>query len=270
MNEQTVTTDDGVTLRVRTDGGTASPPLLLVNSLGTDLTLWDPQLAHWTTSHRVVRYDQRGHGASEVPDGPYTLERLGRDALTVLDDLGIVRADVCGLSLGGLVALWLASHAPQRVGRVVLADTAARIGSEEAWRTRAAIVREQGMAAVVDLVLDRFFSDAYRAGDDPGLAQIAHGLRQVDPEGYAAGCDALAVADLRTAASDVAARCLVLVGTEDAATPPADARALQELVPGAAYAELEGAGHLANLERPDEFARLVAVFLAPDQEHPDA
>jgi 3-oxoadipate enol-lactonase len=270
VNEQTVTTDDGVTLRVRTDGAAASPPLLLVNSLGTDLTLWDPQVADWTTSHRVVRYDQRGHGASEVPDGPYTLERLGMDALTVLDDLGIARADVCGLSLGGLVALWVAAHAPERVGRVVLADTAARIGSEDAWRTRAATVREQGMAAVVDLVLERFFSAAYRARDEPGLALVGDGLRRADPEGYAASCDALAVADLRGRARDVAARCLVMVGTEDAATPPADARALRDLVPGAAYAELEGAGHLANLERPDEFARLVADFLAPDQEHHDA
>ncbi|HSK25131.1 MAG TPA: 3-oxoadipate enol-lactonase [Egicoccus sp.] len=265
-----IATHGEVDLRIRLDGDPATPPLLLINSLGTDLSSWDAQVAAWSSARRVVRYDQRGHGRSSVPSGPYTLEQFGTDALAVLDTCGIARADLCGLSLGGLVALWLAVHAPDRVGRVVLADTAARIGTEDAWRTRAALVREQGMDAVVDLVLDRFFSPAFLASGDPGVERVRQALRSADPEGYAASCDALAAADLRERAAEVAAACLVVVGTADAATPPADAQQLRDLVPAAAYAELEGAGHLANLERPDEFTRLVADFLARHQEHPDA
>lgn len=268
MTGRTVT-HAGIDLHARIDGDPSGPPLLLVNSLGTDLSSWDDQLDAWS-GHRVVRYDQRGHGHSTAPPGPYTIEQLGADALAVLDAFEVGRADVCGLSLGGLVAQWLAVHAPDRVGRVVLADTAARIGGEEAWRTRAALVREQGMEAVVDLVLERFFSPAFLASGDPAVARVAADLRAADPEGYAASCEALAVADLRAAVPAIGVPCLVVVGTADAATPPADARALRDLVPGSAYAELDGAGHLANLERPDEFARLVADFLAPDQEPPHA
>ena len=271
MTERTITAAPGVDLRVRVDGEPTAPPLLLINSLGTDLTMWDPQLPRWTATHRVVRYDQRGHGASSVPDGSYTIEQFGRDALAVLDAQDVDRADVCGLSLGGVVALWLAVNAPHRVGRVVLADTAARVGSEDAWRTRAATVRAQGMAAITDLVLERFFSPAFRATDAPALHDVEHGLRTISPVGYAASCDALAVADLREAAAGVRAPCLVVVGTADEATTPADAQALCDLVPGAAYAELPGAGHLANLEQPQAFARLVQDFLTtPDQERSHA
>lgn len=265
-----IATRGEVDLHVRLDGDPTAPALLLVNSLGTDRSAWDAQVAAWSTSHHVVRYDQRGHGRSSAPTGPYRLEQFGADALAVLDTCGIARADLCGLSLGGLVALWLAVHAPDRVGRVVLADTAARIGTEAAWRSRAALVRAQGMDAVVELVIDRFFSPAFLASGDPAVEQVRRTLRSADPEGYAASCDALAAADLRGRAAEVDCPCLVVVGTADAATPPADARQLRDLVAGAGYAELEGAGHLANLERPDEFTRLVADFLARDQEHTDA
>jgi 3-oxoadipate enol-lactonase len=251
-----------VELHTRVDGDADAPPLLLVNSLGTDLSVWDAQLPAWAGTHRVIRYDQRGHGASSTPPGPYTIDELGHDALAVLDAVEVDRADVCGLSLGGVVALWLAVHAPDRVGRVVLADTAARVGTEDAWRTRAAAVRDGGMDAVVDLVLERFFSDGFRASDAPALRRVGDRLREADPEGYAASCEALATADLRDLVGRTDAPCLVIVGTADAATPPHDARELHDRLPDAAYRELPGAGHLANLERPDEFAELVADFLA--------
>jgi 3-oxoadipate enol-lactonase len=269
MNDRIVTVPDGPTLRVRSDGAAGAPPVLLINSLGTDLSMWDQQLPAWSATHRIVRYDQRGHGASSVPEGPYTIEQLGADAVAVLDAFDVTRADVCGLSLGGLVALWLAAHAPERVGRVVFADTAARVGTEQGWRDRAATVREHGMDAVVDLVLERFFSPAFRATGAPAVDRVARTLRDTTPEGYAASCDALATADLRAAAPQVTACSLVVVGTADEATPPADARALRDLVPGAGYAELPGAGHLANLEQPESFGRLVHDFLT-DQERPHA
>ncbi|GGI04137.1 3-oxoadipate enol-lactonase [Egicoccus halophilus] len=262
MSERTVRTDDGVALHTRLDGPADAPYLLTINSLGTDLTTWEAQVADWATTRRVLRYDQRGHGASSVPAGPYTIDRLGHDALAVLDAYGIERVDVCGLSLGGVVALWLGAHAPDRVSRLVLADTAARVGTEQGWRERAALVREQGMDAVVDLVLGRFFSPDFRRSGAPALDAVATALRDTRPEGYAASCEALATADLREVAGRVGAPALVLVGTADEATPPSDARALADRLPAATYVELPVAGHLANLEQPEAFSAQVADFLA--------
>lgn len=256
-----------VDLHTRVDGDGDGPALLLVNSLGTDLSLWDAHVPSWSATHRVVRYDQRGHGASSTPAGPYTVDQLGQDAIAVLDAHGVDRADVCGLSLGGVVALWLAIHVPDRVGRVVLADTDARVGTEEAWRERAAAVRSGGMGAVTDLVLERFFSDGFRATGAPAVRRVGDGLRAGDPEGYAASCEALATADLRESANRIHAPCLVIVGSEDVATPPDGARDLRDRL-GAAYVELPGAGHLANLEQPEVFTGLVRDFLlSPDVQH---
>jgi 3-oxoadipate enol-lactonase len=251
-----------VDLAICVDGRTDAPPLLLANSLGTDASMWDRQVPVWSATRRVLRYDQRGHGASSAPPGPYTIDQLGHDALAVLDAEEVDRADVVGLSLGGVVALWLAVHAPDRVGRLVLADTAARVGTEEAWRARAAAVRDSGMAAVVDLVIERFFSATFRATADPVLDHVREGLRDGDVEGYAASCEALATADLRDSVGRVVAPTLVVVGSDDAATPPDDACDLQARIPGAVLRELSGAGHLANLEQPDAFAALVVDFLA--------
>lgn len=231
MADQDVITPDGVRLHSRSDGDPSAPCLLLCNSLGTDLSMWDGQVLGWSRTHRVGRFDQRGHGRSAAPDGAYTVERLGRDALSVMDAHGVGRADVCGLSLGGLVALWVSGQAPDRVRRAVYADTAARIGTESAWRTRASTVREKGMGAVVDLVLQRFFSPAFRAGGDPEVARVEAMLRDVEVAGYAGSCDALAVADLRGDATQVQAPSLVLVGTAYEATPPADAQTLYALLP---------------------------------------
>lgn len=263
MDDGTVRTPDGVRLRVRSDGEVGRPVLLTITSLGTDLSLWDGQVPAWSTTHRVLRYDQRGQGGSSAPPGPYTIEQFGTDALAVLDAHAVDRADICGISLGGVVALWLAIHAPDRVRRVVLADTAARIGTGEAWRARADLVRADGMDAVVEMVLARFFSPAFRAGGAPAVAHVGQGLRAADPEGYAGACEALAAADLTPLAGRVEAPCLVVVGTADEATPPGDAQTLRDLLPDAGYAEIEDAGHLPNLEQPAAFAQLVHRFLVP-------
>jgi 3-oxoadipate enol-lactonase len=266
MMVKEVTASDGVRLHTRSHGDPEAPCLLLLNSLGTDLSLWDGQVARWAATHRVLRFDQRGHGASEAPAGAYTIEQLGCDALAVLDAYGVARADVCGLSLGGLVALWVAGRAPERVRRAIFADTAARVGTEPAWRTRAATVRADGMAAVVELVLSRFFSPAFRASEDPAVARLEATLRTASADGYAGSCDVLADADLSDLAPQVQSRSLVIVGTADEATPPADARALHALLPDAQLVELPGAGHLANLEQPDRFAALVCAFLTGDDQ----
>lgn len=261
MNERTVTTSDAIVLRTCSDGDPGARPLLLLNSLGTDLTMWDDQVEAWARTHHVLRFDHRGHGASEAPDGPYTVDRLGQDAVDVLDAYEVDRADLCGLSLGGLVALWVAGNAPHRVDRAVFADTAAKVGTEEAWRARADTVRAEGMDAVVDLVLTRFFSESFRTSGDPAVTALDRRLRTTSPEGYAASCDALGSADLRELTSHVTADCLVVVGTADEATPPSDAQELHRLLPDAELVELPGAGHLANLEQPDRFRQLVSDFL---------
>src|SRR4051794_29219996 len=144
----TVTTGDGVRLAYRVDGEAGAPPLLFVNSLGTDLRMWDPQAPRFGSDFRVIRYDARGHGRSGVPPGPYTVERLGMDVLVLLNELAIERAHVCGLSLGGLTTLWLAAHHGDRLRGAVFANTAARIGTAEGWNARIAAVRGGGMAAI--------------------------------------------------------------------------------------------------------------------------
>jgi 3-oxoadipate enol-lactonase len=268
MTRRTVITDDGTRLCARVDGPPDGTPLLLCNSLGTEMSAWRAQVGTWAATRRVVRFDQRGHGDSDAPPGPYTVERLGRDACEVLDAFEIDRADVCGISLGGLVALWVAAETPQRVRRLVLADTAVRVGTEEAWRGRAELVRSDGMEAVTDLVLARFFSAAFRDSGDPEVGRIDATLRTASVDGYAASCEALAVGDLRGLAPRVRAPTLVIVGTADEATPPSDARELQRFVPDARLVEIDGAGHLANLERPERFTTLVERFLIEEDEVP--
>jgi 3-oxoadipate enol-lactonase len=258
----TFTTTDGVRLHSRRDGqapGT-SPRLLVINSLGTDLRSWDRAVAIWGEHLDILRYDQRGHGASGTGTPGADLHRLGRDALAVLDHHGVERAHVCGCSLGGLVAQWLAVEAPERVEGLVLVDTAMRVGSEEAWRDRAALVRDGGMEAVVPLVLERFFSDEARATNRSGVAQVARVLLNLDPEGYAQACEVLATADLREIAGAIQASTLVVVGEKDVATPPHQALELAK-VTGAALEVLPGAGHLAGVEQPEALGRLVLEHL---------
>ena len=266
MSDRVITTADGVRLHTRTDGDPSSPVLLLANSLGTDLSLWDGQVALWAGTHFVLRYDQRGHGTSDTPPPPYTIEQFGGDALAVLDAYAVGRADLCGVSLGGLVVLWLVANAPQRVRRAVLADTAARIGTQDSWRARAATVRAESMGAVTELVLSRFFSPGFRASGGPAVARVARMLRTAAVDGYAGGCDALAAADLRALAPRAGVPCLVVVGTADEATPPSDAAALASLLPDARYVELPGAGHLSNLEQPQRFGALVHDFLVSSEQ----
>jgi len=262
MSDRFAVADDGTRLYSRSDGDSEAPPLLLCNSLGTTLATWDLTADSWSRSRRVIRFDQRGHGRSDAPAGPYDLARLGRDAVAVLDAWEVPQADVCGISLGGQVALWLAAHEPDRVARIVLADTAARVGSPEAWQERATLVRAGGMGAVVELVMERFFSHAFRSRAEPVLEQARDQLLSTAVEGYAASCEALAIADLRDEAGRVVASALVVVGTEDEATPPDQARDLDGLLPDSVLVTLEGAGHLSHLEQPDRFARLVDGFMA--------
>lgn len=262
-----IVSDDGIGLMTRTDGpadaSSAIATLLCCNSLGTSLEMWDAQIPTWASERRVLRYDHRGHGASDAPPPPYDLERLGRDALAVLDAHGIERADVCGLSLGGLVALWLAVHHPERVDRLILACTAARIGDRDGWEQRAGTVLRDGTGAIAPHVIDRFFSPDFRGQRPDTVAAVDAVLRATSDAGYAGCCAALADGDLRDALHLVRSDTLVIAASQDVATPPTVMRELQGGIGGSSWLEIEGAGHLANVERPETFGAAVKSFLSP-------
>lgn len=255
------TRSGNVEIRFAVDGREDAPPLLLLNSLGTSMEMWGPQIPLWAGSRRLVRLDNRGHGLSSVPPPPYAIDDFGRDALAVLDRVGTETVDVCGISLGGLVAIWLAAHHPQRIRRAVFASTAGRIGDEEGWRARARTVLDRGMEAVVDMVLGRFFSEPFRTQQPETVESIRQGLLETDPSGYAGACLALAEADLREDIASITAPALVVVGRADVATPVGDARSLCDALVTASLRIVDDAGHLTNLEAPGEFGRAVEDFL---------
>jgi 3-oxoadipate enol-lactonase len=251
---------DGVRLHYEVDGSPTAPPLLLINSLGTDLGMWDRQAEALERSFRVVRFDVRGHGQSGRSTAPVTVERLALDALALFDELKIARAHMCGLSLGGLIVMQLGAHHAGRVERAVLANTALRIGTPAGWEARIAAVRAGGMAAVKDAVVARFLSAAFRRSHPEIVVAIAQMLERNDPEGYAQACGAIRDADLRESAARITAPVLVIAGARDEATTTADATAIRDTIPGSRLEVLD-AGHLSNIERPEEFSELVASFL---------
>jgi 3-oxoadipate enol-lactonase len=245
-----------VRLHHQWDGPENARVLVFSNSLGTTLELWDPQLPAFIPSFRVLRYDQLGHGRSEVPPRPYTVEQLGRELLMLLDELGVERVSFCGLSLGGAVGQWLGAQAPERVERLVLAGTSAYFGPPQRWIDRAAQVEAEGMAAVAEATMARWFTPAFE-----GTASYQATLASTPPEGYIACCDALAEWDFRSELLAVSVPTLVVVGAEDPATPPDQAEAIADGVPGARLVVVPDAAHLVNVEQPDAFNRAVLDHL---------
>ncbi|HET9493692.1 MAG TPA: 3-oxoadipate enol-lactonase [Chloroflexia bacterium] len=258
-----ITASDGVTLACREDGGESLPALVFSNSLGTAMHVWDPQVEALRTHFRIIRYDIPGHGQSSVPSQPATIERLGEDLLAVLDAYGLERAHICGLSLGGLTALWLAATHPERVSRAVFANTAARIGSSETWNARIEAVRAGGMASVRDAVVSRFLSPGFQARDPGTTGRFGDMVEATDPGGYIAACAALATTDLRPIVPNITAPSLIISGALDEATPPSQAAELHRAIPGSEMAALDAA-HLSSLEQPTAFNALLLRFLAPE------
>ena len=251
---------NGAACRYRLDGDPRKPAVLMCNSLGTSHAMWDAQADALSHCFHVVRYDTRGHGGSGSPPGPYSLELLASDALALLDHLGIARAHVVGLSMGGVIAQCLGIYAPHRVNRIVLANTAARIGTAPGWRDRAQAVREDGMAAIAATSPARWFMPAFAAEYGAIVERLQDALRGQSPEGYAACCDALAAADLRDDIGAIAAPVLVIAGDADPVTTVADGVALCTRIPDAKLVTLP-ASHLSNIEVPAAFTREVQSFL---------
>lgn len=250
----------GEPFNLQIDGPDGAPVLLLSNSLGTNLGMWDPQIALWSRHLRVVRYDSRGHGRSVADDGPYTIAQLGGDAVAILDHLGIEKAHWCGLSKGGMVGQWVATNAGHRLDRVVLANTAAVMGPPESWDARIERVRAEGMGWLVGPTLERWFSPAFRARETQVVARVSRMIETTPPVGYASCCAAIRDMDQRESVRAVTNPVLVVIGSVDPATPPAAGRELAAAIAGAQTLELDAA-HLSNLEQPDAFGAGVLDFL---------
>jgi 3-oxoadipate enol-lactonase len=239
-------------------GPADAPALVLSNSLGTSTGLWDPQVEPLSERFRVVRYDHRGHGGSPVPPGPYQIADLGRDVVELLDHVEIERASFGGVSLGGMVGMWLGVHAPERIDRLVLCCTSAHLPPAGAWAERAAAVREAGSTApVADAVLERWLTPAGAASDPERLARLREMLLAIPAEGYASCCGVIERLDLRDSLPAIAAPTLAIAGAQDPATPPEHLQAIADAVPDARLEILDGAAHLANVEQPEEVTRLI-------------
>lgn len=247
---------------VRLSGPPNATPLLLIHSLGTAHGIWDPQVETLARSFRVIQPDLRGHGLSEVTPGPYSIEGLAADLLALLDALGVTKAHVAGVSIGGMIAQSIAHQAPERVGSLILVDTAMAIPPANLWHERAATVRAKGMEAVSDGVLTRWVTPDF--GDAPASLGLRQMLLRTDPEGYAAAAEAIAAADLTDATKKLTHPTLVLVGDQDVATPLASAEALRDAISGARLQVIAHAAHIPTVQQPDAVTAAIAAFLTPD------
>ena len=234
--------------------------LVFCNSLGTNLRMWDPQIAEFLKVFRVLRYDSRGFGSSTATPGPYSMPQLSWDLVHLLDALKLDRVHFCGLSMGGMIGMFLGSNAPKRFHNIVLSNTAAKFGTPETWNARISAVQAGGMKAVASTVIERWLTPGYRASHPAETAAAVAMLNSANPEGYIANCAAIRDMDLRDKLGGLRVPALVLAGTYDPVATPADGHFLADRIPGARYAEVPAA-HLSNLEARDDFNRTVLNFL---------
>jgi 3-oxoadipate enol-lactonase len=237
-----------------------APVLVMSNSLGTDLAMWEPQIPAFAQRFRVLRYDSRGHGATTATPGPYTIAQLARDVIALLDALAIPRAHFCGLSMGGMVGMWLGVNAPERIDRLVLCNTSPKIGTPEMWKTRIDKVRSDGLAGIADAVLERWFTPAFRQRAPDTLTRMRAMLIATPSEGYTGACAAIRDMDQWDVLPAIRRPTLVIAGAHDVATPAADGRRMAQVIAGAKYAELDAA-HISNIEADAAFTAAVSDFL---------
>lgn len=231
------------------EGPPDAPALVLLNSLGSTLAMWEPQIDALAARFRVVRLDLRGHGRSPVPPGPYSLADIGGDVLALLDRLGIARAHLAGVSLGGMTTMWLAIHAPERIDRIVLCCTSAKLGPPSKWADRARLVRAEGTGAVADAVVARWVSPAWAVAHPEEFRRLREMVTSTPAEGYAGCCAAIEVMDQEDELAGIGAPTLVIAGADDPATPPDHGALIAARVPGARMAVIPHAMHLANIEQ---------------------
>ncbi len=255
-----ITTDDGCTIHVEAEGRPHAPVLMLSNSLGTDLSMWDDQVAPFTRHFRLVRYDRRGHGRSGVPQGPYTMARLGRDVLAVLDGLGVDKINWCGLSIGGMVGQWLGANAAHRIDKLILSNTACYYPDKAFWNGRLKTVREKGLAGIVDANMERWFTKGFRERAPQAIERMRQMFLATNPDGYCGCGEAIRDMDLRPLLAKITAPTLVIAGRHDIATPLEGNEFIRAHIPGARLAMIDAA-HIANVEQPQAYADAVLGFL---------
>lgn len=251
-----------VAVRARVDGPQDGAAVLLSGSLGSDLRMWEPQAAALSAAgYRVVRYDVRGHGDSPVPAGPYSLAELGADALALLDRLGLRRVHFVGLSLGGMVGMWLGAHARHRLRTLTLCCTSAELGPPTGWAERAAVVRAEGTGAVASAAVQRWFTPGWRAAHPERTRYYESMIAATPAEGYAACCAAIETMDIATGLTTISAPTLVVAGRDDPATPPEHGRRIAAAIPLSRLEIIEPAAHLANVEQPETVTELILGHL---------
>ena len=251
---------DGCPIHVVVEGPEKAPALLLSNSLGTNLHMWDEQAKELVKDFRLVRYDSRGHGRSGAPSGAYTIERLGRDAVAVIDGLGLSKVHWCGLSMGGMVGQWIGANAGDRIGKLVLANTAAHYDDKKLWDDRIATVLAKGMDVLVQATMERWYTKAFRDSAPGAVARTAEMVRTTPAIGYAGCCAAIRDIDFRQSNTTIRNPTLVIAGRFDPATPVDANEAIRAKIPGAQLTVLDAA-HLSNIEQPYDFTEAVAGFL---------
>ncbi len=250
---------NGIQLNYVCEGPNDAPVVAFTNGLGTDLHMWDEQSSALKQHFRVLRYDTRGHGKSAVSHGPYSIEQLAADFLSLLDALEIERCHFCGLSMGGMVGLWLGAHRPEVLNKMVVANTAAKIGTAEMWNQRIAKVFDEGMASVADAMLPRWFTSRFQQSQPAKVARIRRVFEATDPHGYAASCEAIRDMDQRATVGTIKVTTAIISGDQDPVTPPSESDALAAAISGARQVTLPAA-HLSNIECPAEFTKVLISF----------
>lgn len=250
----------GKALAIQIDGLDHAPVIIFSNSLGTDHHMWDEQVAYFKENYKVVRYDTRGHGQSDVIENS-TLANLGEDVLDILDALNITKAHFCGISMGGITGLWLGINAADRFESITVANSAAKIGQAEAWLTRAYQVEKEGLADLVKTTHTRWFSESFDYQHDDLAQRTIQSLAATPAQGYAASCRALADADVRTDLVEIRIPTLLICGAKDPVTTLQDGEFMQSKIQGSELQSIE-ASHLSNIECPVAFSQILAKFIA--------
>jgi 3-oxoadipate enol-lactonase len=251
---------DGTQIYVDVAGDQRAPVLILSNSLATTHAMWEPQVTDLTKHFRLVRFDRRGHGKSSVPKGPYSMERLGRDVLALMDGLGITRANWCGLSMGGMEGMWLGANAPERFERLILSNTSSYFPDKTVWNDRLKFVRDKGLGALVNANMERWFTKSFRERSPDTIARMSEMFVATPLEGYIACGEAVRDMDHRALLPKVAVPTMVIAGRHDPATTLEAGEYIRDNIPGAALTVLDAA-HISNIEQPAAYTAAVLGFL---------
>lgn len=251
-----------ITLHYQEIGGPEDKPaLVFLNSLGTDFRIWRDVVVTLAGQFHILTYDMRGHGLSDTGQGPCSIDDLVADLKHLLDLTGVGNAVLCGVSMGGQLAMGFYGQHPERVAALILSDTAHKIGDNAFWNTRIDKVKSEGIASIADGILERWFAPDYRCEPNAEFSGYRNMLERQDRQGYAAACAAVRDTDLTETAKRIAVPTLCVVGDQDGSTPPELVKELAALIPGARYEVIEGAGHLPCIEQPEIFSELVKAFV---------